>query len=204
VFYDPRSEHHGLPHNPWTALVTPRPIGWISTLSAEGVANIAPYSFFNSAATTPPFVMFSSTPRKDSLTNIEATGEFAVNIATWDLREMMNASSAPHPADVDEFETAGIEKAECRNIKAPRVKASPIAIECVLYDTMELKPRSGLACRTTLVIGEVVGIHIDPAVLVDGRLDTTRLKPLSRLGYFDYSVTDRIFEMRRPTLGEVA
>lgn len=204
MFYDPRTDHHGLPHDPWTALVTPRPIGWISTLSAEGIANIAPYSFFNSVAASPPFVMFSSTPRKDSLRNIEATGEFAVNIATWDLREVMNASSAPHPADVDEFEMAGIEKAGCRNIKTPRVKASPIAIECVLYDTMALKPRSGLPCRTTLVIGEVVGIHIDPSILVDGRLDTTRLRPLSRLGYFDYSVTDEVFEMLRPAVKEGA
>ncbi len=200
MFYDPRSEPHGLPHNPWTALVTPRPIGWISSLDAEGTANLAPYSFFNAVASSPPFVLFSSTPRKNSLENAEAVGEFAVNIATWDLREAMNQSSAPYSAVVDEFAAVGLEKAPCRNIRAPRVARSPVAIECVLYDTIALKPRSGLPCTTTLILGEVVGIHIDDAVITEGRVDTARMRPLARLGYMDYAVTDTVFEMLRPTL----
>lgn len=199
MFYDPRSNPHRLPHNPWTALITPRPIGWISTRAGDGTPNLAPYSFFNAVATSPPFVMFSSTPRKNSLENIEATGEFAVNVATWDLREAMNRSSAPYPHGVDEFEIAGLSKAPCRNIRAPRVARSPIAIECILYDTIPLKPKSGLPCTTTLVLGEVVGIHIDDAILSDGRVDTARVRPLARLGYMDYSVTDTVFEMLRPT-----
>jgi len=198
MFYDPRHDDHGLPHNPWTALVAPRPIGWISSLSPDGTANLAPYSFFNAVAGTPPFVMFSSTPRKDSLSNIEETGEFVVNIATWDLREKMNQSSATYPAEVDEFEAVGLEKAACRNVAAPRVAASPISIECILNDTVALKPRSGLACRTTLVIGEVVGIHIDEGILKDGILQPGLYRPLSRLGYMDYAATDEIFAMARP------
>jgi flavin reductase (DIM6/NTAB) family NADH-FMN oxidoreductase RutF len=200
MFYDPRSEAHGLPHNPWTALVTPRPIGWISTLDAEGVANLAPYSCFNQISGSPPFVMFASTPRKHSLVNIEATGEFACNLATWDLREPMNQSSAPYPPGLDEFAAAGLAKAACRNIAAPRVAASPIVLECVLYDLIALKPRSGLASQSTVVIGEVVGIHIDDAALTDGRVDTARIMPLARLGYMDYLKADDLFEMLRPVL----
>jgi flavin reductase (DIM6/NTAB) family NADH-FMN oxidoreductase RutF len=204
LFYDPRNDEHGLPRNPWTALITPRPIGWISSRSPGGTPNLAPYSFFNAAAGTPPFVMFSSTPRKNSLENIEATGEFCVNIATWDLREAMTLSSAPFDADVDEFRATGLEPAECRNIGAPRVAASPVAIECVLNQVIPLRPRSGLPCQTTIVIGEVVGIHIDDRILTDGRIDTGRMRPLARLGYMDYSVTDNVFEMLRPNTEEMA
>ena len=204
MFYDPRRDEHGLPRNPWTAVITPRPIGWISTRSKDGLANLAPYSFFNAAAGSPPFVMFSSTPRKNSLTNIEETGVFAVNIATWDLREQMNLSSAPFDGELDEFRATGLEKAECRNIDVPRVAASPIAIECELYQTIPLEPKSGLPCLTTIVIGEVVGVHIDDAILTDGLIDTARMKPLSRLGYMDYAATDAVFEMLRPEPEEMA
>lgn len=200
MFYDPRSEPHGLPHNPWNALVSPRPIGWISTLSADGVPNLAPYSFFNAISGNPPFVMFSSTPRKNSLANIEASGEFAVNVATWDLRLQMNQTSAVYPPELDEFEMAGLAKAPCRNIRVPRVAAAPAAIECILYQTIPLEPKSGLPSSTTVIIGEVVGIHIDDAVISNGRVDTTRMRPIARLGYMDYSVTDRVFEMLRPVL----
>ncbi|MCQ8781887.1 flavin reductase family protein [Mangrovibrevibacter kandeliae] len=198
MFYDPRSDEHGLPHNPWTALVTPRPIGWISSRDADGTPNLAPYSFFNAVAGRPPMVMFSSTPRKHSLNNIEATGEFAVNVATWDLREAMNLSSATVEADIDEFRLTGLTTAPCRNIGAPRVAESPISIECTLYQAIPLVPKSGLECSTTLVIGEVVGIHIADAAINEGRVDTTRIRPLARLGYMDYSVTDSVFEMLRP------
>ena len=204
MFYDPRSEAHGLPHNPWTALVTPRPIGWISSLAADGTPNLAPYSFFNAAAGNPPFVMFSSTPRKHSQDNIEATGEFAVNLATWELREQVNLSSGTYDAHIDEFALTGLTPAPCRNIKAPRVAESPVAIECILYDTIPLRPKSGLPSQTTIILGEVVGIHIDDAALTpEGRFDVARARPLSRLGYMDYAVTDTLFEMLRPDVEKV-
>lgn len=198
MFYDPRSDSHGLPHNPWTALVTPRPIGWISSRAADGTANLAPYSYFNAVSGSPPMVAFSSSEPKDSLANIRSTGAFAVNIATWDLREAMNLCSAPLPRNEDEFVHAGLEKADCRNIAAPRVAASPIVLECILNQFIALTPKSGLPCTATLVIGEVVGIHIDETILNDGRVDSARLRPLSRLGYMDYAVISEVFEMHRP------
>jgi len=203
MFYDPRTQQHGLPHNPWNALVAPRPIGWISTRSADRQDNLAPYSFFNAISGAPPFVMFSSTPRKNSLTNIEATGVFAVNIATLALRKAMNLSSAPFEPDVDEFARAGLAKASCTNIAAPRVAASPATIECILYDTIALKPKSGLPSQTTLVLGEVVGIHIADDVLVDGRVAYETYQPLGRLGYMDYCAVSDVFEMFRPTPQEM-
>ncbi|MBF9033265.1 flavin reductase family protein [Rhodobacterales bacterium HKCCE2091] len=204
MFYDPRSDEHGLPRNPWTALVTPRPIGWISSLSADGVPNLGPYSFFNAAAGVPPFVTFSSTPRKDSLNNIDASKEFAVNIVSWDLREQMNLSSGHFDPDVDEFRATGLTAAPCRNIKAPRVAESPIALECVLYDTIELKPRSGLPCKTTMVIGEVVGIHISDEIIVDGFIDVARYRPVCRLGYMEYAAVGETFTMHRPDAEDMA
>ena len=165
MFYDPRSEPHGLAHNPWTSLVVPRPIGWISSLSDQGVANLAPYSFFNAVAGIPPFVMFSSAGRKDSQTNIEATGEFVVNMATADLKDALNTSSAAVDQAVDEFELAGLEKAPCRNVAVPRVAASPVALECILNRVVPL---------------------------------TARDRPLARLGYMDYAITEEVFAMMRP------
>lgn len=198
MFYDPRSDTHGLPHNPWTALVTPRPIGWISSRAADGTANLAPYSFFNAVSGNPPMVAFSSSTPKDSLANIESTREFAVNIVTWDLRDAMNLSSAVLPSDEDEFTFAELEKADCRNIAAPRVAVSPIVLECILNQCVPLTPQSGLPCTATLVIGEVVGIHIDESILNEGLVDIARLQPLSRLGYMDYAVISEAFEMHRP------
>lgn len=201
MFYDPRSEPHGLAHNPWTALVVPRPIGWISTLSEDGVANLAPYSFFNAVSGSPPFLMFSSAGRKNSQTNVEATGEFVANMATADLAQAMNTSSAEVAPDVDEFALAGLEKAPCKNVAVPRVAASPIAIECVLTQIVPLQTRDGTAGRSNLIIGEVVGIHIADHVIVNGMLDITRIRPLSRLGYMDYAITENAFTMDRPTIG---
>lgn len=198
MFYDPRSEPHGLAHNPWTALIVPRPIGWISTLSATGVANLAPYSFFNAVSGLPPFVMFSSAGRKDSQTNIEATGAFVVNMATADLAAAMNASSAAAPPEVDEFALAGLQKAPGRNVAVPHVAASPVAIECVLSRIVPLTARDGTPARSDVIFGEVVGIHIAERVIVDGKLDIARLRPLSRLGYMDYAITSEVFAMERP------
>lgn len=202
MFYDPRSQAHGLPHNPWNALVSPRPIGWISTISAAGIANLAPYSFFNAVSGSPPFVMFSSTPRKNSQSNVEALGEFVVNVATWDLREKMNASSAPYPSDIDEFEAVGLEKAACRNVRAPRVARSPVAIECHYYKTVPLEAQDGTRSVSSVILGEVVGIHIDKSVMTAGLVDARKLLPLARLGYMDYSVTRDVFPMARPVLDQ--
>ncbi|MBF9043741.1 flavin reductase family protein [Rhodobacterales bacterium HKCCE4037] len=199
MFYDPRTEDHGLAHSPWTALVVPRPIGWISSLSSDGIANLAPYSFFNAVSGVPPFVMFSSAGRKDSQTNIEATGEFVVNMAVADLKDAMNRSSASFAPGVDEFARAGLEKAPCHNISAPRVAASPVALECVLNSIVPLTARDGTKARSEVIFGEVVGIHISDAVIVDGMLDITRIRPLSRLGYMDYAIIDEVFPIARPT-----
>ncbi|TCS64625.1 flavin reductase (DIM6/NTAB) family NADH-FMN oxidoreductase RutF [Primorskyibacter sedentarius] len=199
MFYDPRSEPHGLAHNPWTALVVPRPIGWVSTLSDSGDANLAPYSFFNAVSGNPPFVMFSSAGRKDTQRNAETTGEFVVNMATAELMGAMNASSAVLGPEVDEFSLAGLEKAQCHNVSAPRVSASPVAIECVLNQVVTMTTRNGTRAASQVIIGEVVGIHIADEVIVDGVLDIRKMRPLSRLGYMDYSVIDEVFAMDRPS-----
>ncbi|MCI4665700.1 MAG: flavin reductase family protein [Neomegalonema sp.] len=209
MFYEPGDDAsdksvHGLPHNPFKALVAPRPIGWISTVDANGVANLAPYSFFNALADAPPIVMFSNTgvkpdqPKaKDSVANIVATEEFVANIATYPLRDAMNASSAPLPADVDEFEAAGLEKAPCRIVKAPRVAASPASLECKLLQIVDL-PAGPNGCNV-MVIGQVVGIHIDDAALTDGKFDSGRVQMLARLGYRDYDYVSNVFELDRPS-----
>jgi flavin reductase (DIM6/NTAB) family NADH-FMN oxidoreductase RutF len=199
MFYDPRSEPHGLAHNPFNALVAPRPIGWISSLSSDGVANLAPYSFFNAVSSVPPFIMFSSAGRKDSQTNIEATGEFVVNMAVGALKDALNTSSKAVDASVDEFDLAGLAKAPCRNVAVPRVAATPVALECVLNKVVSLTARDGTKAVSDVIFGEVVGIHIADDVIVDGKVDVTRVRPLARLGYLDYAIIDEVFVMPRPT-----
>lgn len=201
MFYDPRHQDHGLPHNPWLALIVPRPIGWISTRSPEGVANLAPYSCFNAISGRPPFVMFSSDSPKHSVTNAEATGVFCVNIATYALREAMNRSAAAWPDGVDEFVESGLTAASCENIDCPRVAQSPVSIECRLSQVLGLTPSTGAACTNRVVIGEVVGIHIDGSVLKDGLVDVEALQPLGRMGYMEYTVPPRSFTMTRPQMG---
>lgn len=197
-------EPHGLPHNPFNALVVPRPIGWISSVDAAGRANLAPYSFFNAVAYTPPQVVFSGTgPHgegglKDSVHNIAETGSFVCNLVTVDLAEPMNATSAPAPRDVDEFAVAGLTKAPSRLVAAPRVAESPVHFECELVQIVELLTVDETRAPNRLVIGKVVGIHIDDAVLTDGRVDMAKLRPLSRLGYMDYAPVLDVFEMNRP------
>ena len=202
MFY-PTDRPHGLPHNPFNALVAPRPIGWISTLDAEGRPNLAPYSFFNAVAYTPPQVMFSATGRhaqdgtlKDSVENIRATGEFVVNIATWSLREQMNQCSAPAPHGVSEFELAGLSQAPAQLVGAPRVAQSPAHLECRLTRIVELEGDSDTP--NTAVFGRVVGIHIDDSVIRDGLIDYAVLQPIGRLGYMDYVRVDETFSMQRP------
>ena len=201
MVYDPRTQPHGLAHHPFNALIAPRPIGWISTLSPDGIANLAPYSYFNAVSSAPPFVMFSSAGRKDTQTNIEATGEFVVNMAVADLKDALNLSSAAVASDVDEFDLAGLAKAACRNVAVPRVAATPVALECVLSQIVQLTARDGTRVRSDVIFGEVVGIHISDEVIIDGLVDITRTRPLSRLGYLDYAITEAVFAMPRPGTG---
>ncbi len=203
MFYETEDNRHGLPHDPFKSCVIPRPIGWISTLSAQNVVNLAPYSFFNGVASDPPMVMFASNgpaanPTKDSLANCAETGEFVFNVATWDLREAMNRSSAPVGADADEFELANLEKAPSVLVKPPRVKASPIHMECRVHQIVDL-PSTDPKARNALVLGRVVGIHIDEAVLTGGLVDMAKLRPIARLGYMDYTRVDLVFDMARPS-----
>lgn len=200
MFYDPRTEHHGLPHNPWLAMIVPRPIGWISSAAADGTPNLAPYSCFNAVSGRPPHLMFSSDDGKDSITNAQETGYFCANIATYDLREQMNQSSAVYAPEVDEFEAAGLTAVPCRNIPVMRVAESPISIECKLAQVITLTPSSGLPSSSRIAIGEVVGIHIDERVLKDGLVDVELLQPLGRMGYREYTVPPRSFEMLRPAV----
>lgn len=197
-FWDPRREPHGLPHDPFLALVAPRPIGWISTVSAAGVNNLAPYSFFNAFSTRPYIVGFASTGPKDSLANVAETGCFAVNVATDHLRAAMNESSAAVPPEVDEFALAGLTAAPCRSIAAPRVAEARAAFECVHLSTQPLAGADGAPARAFLVLGEVVGIHLDESILTDGHVDAEKTRLLARLGYRDYAVIAETFAMNRP------
>ncbi|MEA9588566.1 flavin reductase family protein [Xanthomonas sp. WHRI 10064A] len=199
-FYEP-AHGHGLPHDPFNAIVGPRPIGWIGSHSAEGIANLAPYSFFNAFNYTPPIVGFASIGRKDSLRNIEATGQFTWNLATRPLAEAMNASAAMVPSEVDEFALAGLQMAPSRLIDAPRVAASPVSFECRLSQLVQLHSASGQAVETWLVLGEVVGVHLAHAALDNGVYDPAKVQTILRAGgpadYFEVQPQAR-FQMRRP------
>jgi flavin reductase (DIM6/NTAB) family NADH-FMN oxidoreductase RutF len=205
MHYDATGKNHGLPHDPFKALVVPRPIGWVATIGRDGVPNLAPYSFFNAVSDRPPMLMFSSGGFKDSLRNIEDTGEFTCSIATWDLREAMNLSSAAVAPGVDEFELAGLGKAASRFVKPPRVAESPAAFECRLWKTLPMPgPRPGADSAYTVVFGQVVGIYIDEAYIRDGLVQSGEMRPLARLGYMDYSVLtpEAMFAMVRPQASE--
>lgn len=197
MFYDARTKAP-LKHDPVKALVAPRPIGWISTLSREGVANLAPYSFFNLVASGPSIVAFSSAGRKDSQTNAEQTGEFVCNIASFDQREAVNSSAATLPPEVDEFALTGLGTLPSQMIKPPRVKGAPAHLECVYLQTVPLFSKDGVRNGFDLVLGEVVAVHIDDRFIKEGLVDTAAMRLLARLGYLDYSVTDEVFAMRRP------
>ena len=199
MFYRP-ADGHGLRHNPFNAIVTPRPIGWISTRGADGSDNLAPYSFFNATAYVPPQVMFASTGTKpdrdgtkDSVTNIRETGVFAVNVVAEAMKDVMNTTSGPWEKAVDEFDKAGITKAECSQIACPRVAEAPATLECEAY---EVKPLRGDG--NFLVLGEVVGVHLRDDCLKDGLFDILSYNPLTRLGYRDYSVIREVFSLKRP------
>jgi flavin reductase (DIM6/NTAB) family NADH-FMN oxidoreductase RutF len=200
-FYEP-AQGHGLPHDPLNAIVAPRPIGWISSRSADGVLNLAPYSFFNAFNYRPPIVGFCSVGRKDSLNNIEQTGEFVWNLATRSLADAMNRSSAPAPASVDEFTLAGLTAVPSRLINVPRVGESPVTFECRCTQIVRLKSAAGTDIDSWLVLGEAVGIHIARTLLKDGIFDTAAAEPILRGGgptaYFGVA-PESVFHMRRPT-----
>jgi flavin reductase (DIM6/NTAB) family NADH-FMN oxidoreductase RutF len=195
-------EPHGLPHDPFKSCILPRPIGWISTISVDGIVNLAPYSFFNALASAPPMVMFSSNGKqplgpKDSLANAEATGEFVCSMATWYLRNSMNITSAPEPPEVDEFKLAGLETEQSKLVKPPRVKEAPTHLECLYHSTIEL-PCDLKGGRNAICIGQVIGVHIRDEFLVNGKIDIARIRPLARLGYNDYTVVDEVFPLHLP------
>jgi len=197
MFYDARTKAP-LKHDPVKALVAPRPIGWISTLGRDGVANLAPYSFFNLVASGPSIVAFSSAGRKDSQTNAEQTGEFVCNIASFDQREAVNSSAATLPPEIDEFALTGLGTLPSQLIKPPRVKGAPAHLECVYLQTVPLFSKDGVRNGFDLVLGEVVGVHIDDQFVKEGLVDTAAMRLIARLGYLDYSVTDEVFTLKRP------
>jgi flavin reductase (DIM6/NTAB) family NADH-FMN oxidoreductase RutF len=205
MHYDAIENKHGLKHDPFKAIVNPRPIGWITTVSDDGICNLAPYSFFNAVADRPHYVMFSSTNVKDSLRNIQQNGEFTCSLSTWDTRFEMNVSSAAVPTGVDEYPLSGLTAVASRFVKPPRVKESPAALECKHWRTIELPdvdPATGNGHY--VIFGQVVGIYINDDFIHDGKVDTGAIKPLARLGYMDYAVVsaDNMFEINRPQLDE--
>lgn len=199
MFYRP-NDGHGLPHNPFNAIVTPRPIGWISTRGSDGSDNLAPYSFFNGVAYVPPQVMFASTSTKpdrdgtkDSVANIRDTGVFCVNVVEYAMKDAMNQTSGEWSADTDEFALAQIDKAECSEINCARVTASPASLECRMTQIIKIEGEANY-----VVFGEVVGVHLRDDCIVDGIFDVLQYNPLTRLGYRDYSVVREKFSLKRP------
>ena len=199
MFYDARKNDHGLPHDPVKAIIAPRPIGWITSMSAKGEINLAPYSFFNGVSSRPFVVMFSSEGRKDSLAFIIETREFVCNLATYDLREAMNKTSAPMARGVNEMEQAGLAAAPSRLVKPPRVAASPCALECQLLQIVPINDMDGRSIDCHVVFGQVIGVHIDDQFIRDGLVDTAAMKPIARCGYHNYAVVESQFRLARPT-----
>jgi flavin reductase (DIM6/NTAB) family NADH-FMN oxidoreductase RutF len=189
VFYEPRKKNHGLPHDPFTAIVGPRPIGWITSMSAKGEVNLAPYSFFNTVSSDPPMVMFASDGRKDTLHFVEETGEFVCNLAVWDLRDQVKESSWTYPRGVNEMAETGLAAVSSVLVKPPRVGASPCALECKWLQTVRLTDLDGKPAPRFIAFGQVIGIHIDERFIKSGRLDTAAMKPIARAGYQDYFVS---------------
>jgi flavin reductase (DIM6/NTAB) family NADH-FMN oxidoreductase RutF len=200
MFYDAIENRHGLPHDPLKALVAPRPIGWISTVSNAGICNLAPYSFFNAVGEKPGYVVFGSAGIKDTLKNIAENGEFVCSLATWDLRYHMNMSSASVPFGVDEFPLAGLTATASKLVKPPRVKESPTALECRHFQTIALPGAGRYEHSYNLVIGQIVGVYIDDRFIKNGLVDTAAMKAIARLGYMDYAVVtaETVFSITRP------
>ena len=204
MFYEPRNNDHGLPYNPLKACVVPRPIGWISTVNADGAVNLAPFSFFNMLSYNPPYVLFSSgmhpdSAHKDTVLNIEQTGEFVYNMATWDQRKAMNLSALIVERGIDELAAAGLEPLPSSLVRPPRVKGAPVHFECRYFRTLDLPGRTPRAAHK-VVLGEVIGVHIDDdALTAEGLVDVARIRPIGRLGYMDYVAVERLFSMEKET-----
>lgn len=200
MFYS-TDKPHGLKYNPFKALVVPRPIGWVSTLNKAGAINLAPFSFFNAVSDSPPIVVLGCNGVhieggvKDTALNISETGEFVVNIVTWELREQMNETSAAVSRDTDEMKLAGLTPAPSRMVKPPRVAASPVSLECVCLQTFDLPSTRGV---NTSFFGKVVGIYISDEIIRDGVIDMSRFHPIARMGYHDYTVVREVFTMTKP------
>jgi flavin reductase (DIM6/NTAB) family NADH-FMN oxidoreductase RutF len=200
VFYEPsRRDAAILTHDPFKALIAPRPIGWVTTMNQAGALNLAPYSYFNAFSSTPPILGFSSEGRKDSVSFVAELGEFVWNLPTFALRHQMNETSARLPRGSSEFRHAGLSTAPSRLVRPPRVAESPCAMECRLVQIIQLKDSCANQLDCYLVLGEVVGIHIEECFIVEGRVDTAALQPIARCGYSDYAVVDQVFAIRRPT-----
>jgi flavin reductase (DIM6/NTAB) family NADH-FMN oxidoreductase RutF len=200
IFYEPdKRDRAVLAHDPFKALVAPRPIGWISTMAADGRTNLAPYSFFNAVGEAPPMLAFSSIGAKDSVSFARETGEFVWNLVTWELREAMNESSAPLPRGSSEFERAGLEMAASRIVAAPRVAQARCSMECKVVHQVQLQDLEGRPVQQHLVVGQVVGVHLDERAIEGSVVDTAALRPLARCGGpADYTVVERLFQMTRP------
>jgi flavin reductase (DIM6/NTAB) family NADH-FMN oxidoreductase RutF len=199
MFYKPEERDPALlPYDPFKAIVAPRPIGWITSIDSQGRVNLAPYSFFNGISSRPNLVMFASEGRKDSVRNIEETGEFICNLATWDLREQMNTSSAPLPHGVSEMQHAGLTSAPSHLVKPPRVAESPCALECQLTKIVPMETFDGQPIDCYAVFGQVVGVYIDDRFITGGLLDTAAMRPIARGGYDQYTVVNSLFSMKRP------
>lgn len=199
IFFQPEARDRAVfPHDPLKALIAPRPIGWIGSVSAKGELNLAPYSYFNGFSSSPPIVGFSSEGEKDSMVFAMQTGEFTWSMATWELRDQMNATAASLPRGESEFAHARLETAPSRLVRPPRVARSPAAFECKVTELVKLKDLDGSDSGRRLVIGRVVGIHIDERFVREGRVDTAAMRPIARGGYDEYSVVERVFTMPRP------
>jgi flavin reductase (DIM6/NTAB) family NADH-FMN oxidoreductase RutF len=205
MYYETDKNDHGLRYNPLKACVVPRPIGWLTTMSAAGVVNLAPFSFFNVLSYDPPFVMFSAGSheedggRKDSVINVEATGEFVYNMATWAQRDQMNQTALIVERSRDEMAATGLDPLPSRLVRPPRVKGSPVHFECRLHQIVTL-PGHKPSSEHHVVIGRVVAVHIDDAALtVDGRVDVLKIRPIARLGYKDYTSVESVFQMEKQT-----
>jgi flavin reductase (DIM6/NTAB) family NADH-FMN oxidoreductase RutF len=198
MFYEPPKNDHGLPRDPFKAIVAPRPVGWITSMNAKGEINLAPYSFFNAVSDDPPIVLFSSDGYKDSVSFVAETREFVCNLATLDLINAVVTTGISYPRGINEMIEAGLEPLPSRLVKPPRVAASPCALECRLLQIVDLNDLDGQPAHRHVVFGQVIGVHIDERFIRDGRLDTAAMAPIARCGYADYAVVDKVIPVVRP------
>lgn len=205
MFYETEKNNHGLPYNPFKSCIIPRPIGWITSIDKNGNVNLAPYSYFNAVSDIPPMVIFSTTTKhhdgrqKDTLSNVEETKEFVVNVATWNFKQAVNITSADFDHGINEAAVVNLETIPSTLVKPPRIKGSPIQLECLYHQSIQL-PTVDNNHSNKIIIGKVVGIHIDDEILINGKIDVRKFNPIARLGYMEYTVVNDKFEMERPSV----